>query len=89
MCIRDRFTTGSGGGIWIDQKNHYTRIKDDQGKWRVFGIEVIWGAVYSGGPTTKRVEVLALKTGTGTSPPPPPSPGGGGSGGYPVPYIPY
>ena len=79
------FTTGSGGGIWIDQKNHYTRIKDDQGNWRVFGIEVVWGAVYSGGPTTKRVEVLALK-GTSTSPPSPPSPGGGGSGGYPVPY---
>jgi hypothetical protein len=79
------FTTGSGGGIWIDQKNHYTRIKDDQGNWRVFGIEVIWGAVYSGGPTTKRIEVVALK-GTGTSPPSPPSPGGGGSGGYPVPY---
>lgn len=79
------FTTGSGGGIWIDQKSHYTRIKDDQGDWRVFGIEVVWGAVYSGGPTTKRVEVLALK-GTGTSPPSPPSPGGGGSGGYPVPY---
>lgn len=79
------FTTKSGGGIWIDQKNHYTRIKDDQGDWRVFGIEVIWGAVYSGGPTTKRIEVVALK-GTGTSPPSPPSPGGGGSGGYPVPY---
>lgn len=79
------FTTGSGGGIWIDQKNHYTRIKDDQGDWRVFGIEVVWCAVYSGGPTTKRVEVVALK-GTGTSPPSPPSPGGGGSGGYPVPY---
>ena len=66
------FTTKSGGGIWIDQKNHYTRIKDDQGDWRVFGIEVIWGAVYSGGPTTKRIEVVALK-GTGTSPPSPPS----------------
>ena len=79
------FTTKSGGGIWIDQKNHYTRIKDDQGDWRVFGVEVVWGAAYSGGPTTKRVEVLALK-GTGTSPPSPPSPGGGGSGGYPVPH---
>ncbi len=79
------FTTKSGGGIWIDQKNHYTRIKDDQGNWRVFGIEVIWGAAYSGGATTKRVEVLALK-GTGASPPSPPSPGGGGSSGYPVPY---
>lgn len=79
------FTTGSGGGIWIDQKNHYTRIKDDQGDWRVFGIEVVWCAVYSGGPTTKRVEVVALK-GKGTSPPSPPSPGGGGSGGYPTPY---
>ena len=79
------FTTKSGGGIWIDQKNHYTRIKDDQGDWRVFGVEVVWGAAYSGGPTTKRVEVLALK-GKGTSPPSPPSPGGGGFGGYPVPY---
>lgn len=79
------FTTGSGGGIWIDQKNHYTRIKDDQGDWRVFGIEVIWGAAYSGGPTTKRIEVVALKS-TGTSPPSPPSPGGGGSSFYPVPY---
>ena len=79
------FTTKSGGGIWIDQKNHYTRIKDDQGDWRVFGVEVVWGAAYSGGPTTKRVEVLALK-GEGTSPPSPPSPGGGGSGGYQVPY---
>jgi hypothetical protein len=79
------FTTGSGGGIWIDQKNHYTRIRDDQGDWRAFGVEVLWAATYSGGPTTKRVEVLALK-GAGTSPPSPPSPGGGGSGGYPVPY---
>jgi hypothetical protein len=80
------FTTGSGGGIWIDQKDHYTRIKDDQDKWRVFGIEVIWGAEDSGGPTDKRVEVLALK-GTDTGyPPPPPSPRGGGSGDYLVPY---
>ncbi len=79
------FTTKSGGGIWIDQKNHYTRIKDDKGDWRVFGIEVVWGAEESGGSTTKKFEVLALK-GTGTSPPSPPSPGGGGSGGYPVPY---
>jgi len=79
------FTTKSGGGIWIDQKNHYTRIKDDQGNWRVFGIEVIWGAEKSGESTTKKFEVLALK-GTGASPPSPPSPGGGGSGGYPVPY---
>jgi len=64
----------------------YTRIKDDQGKWRVFGIEVIWVQFTAGGPTTKRIEVVALKgTGTG-SPPSPPSPGGGGSGGYPVPY---
>jgi len=79
------FTTKSGGGIWIDQKNHYTRIKDDQGDWRVFGVEVVWGAEKSGGSTTKKVEVLALK-GEGTSPPSPPSPGGGGSGGYQVPY---
>jgi hypothetical protein len=79
------FTTGSGGGIWIDQKNHYTRIRDDDGYWRIFGLKAVYVSMTYNGPTTTQILALVAK-GTGTSPPSPPSPGGGGSSIYPVPY---
>jgi phage minor structural protein len=82
--IAGKFATGSGGGIWIDQYRHTTRITDDSGAWKVFGLETFWAASSSGGTANTQITALVIK-GSATGPPPP-NPGGGGSGGYPVPY---
>jgi hypothetical protein len=82
--ISGKFATGSGGGIWIDQYRHPTRITDDSGAWKVFGLETFWAASSSGGKTNTQITALVIK-GSATGPPSP-NPGSGGSGSYPVPY---
>ncbi len=78
------YKTGSGG-IWIDQKNHLTRIKDNSGNWRVFGLRTFWAASDSGGGTTYPVTALAIVSGSpGGEPPDPGNPGGPGTSVYPL-----
>ena len=78
------YKTGSGG-IWIDQKNHLTRIKDNSGNWRVFGLQTFWAASDSGGGTTYPVTALAIVSGSpGGEPPDPGNPGGPGTSVYPL-----